>query len=463
MKTTIRTRKWGRVWPIGSSSGALVAAVGLIGGSASAQSIAPQRLSPDLLQTLGVGSRSIAMGGAYTAVADDISATYWNPGRLGYLTRREFMIEYRPVVASNFNSMVLPTGTTASTGVHPGNPQVGFVGLTLPLSTQRYDKTKPGSADRVRADLGTIGVSYTLGGYFSLHSTSQLIAPGLDANNNPVNNDQATTTDQFVRNSFISVVYGTRFAVRRKAPAREFGIGVGFFVVNQEFSSKIAQSSFQQATKPNSPKIPIGIPLLPTDVSAHGGGVGGSVGVSYQGVSNDGSSTSPFSFGMSYRSKAKLSGFNQPLAESFNDEIPDRLNVGMAYTADLKGAHSGTLKHASVLRTAVEVQFQSAANRRRDSAGNLSQTDQRRAVADLHLGLEWVPRLDTSVRTPIRMGFRTVSNAATVYTYYDNIFSIGAAYQSRSEGALVFSIEPTAEILTSNGLTQYTITGRIQF
>ena len=30
---------------------------------------------------IGVGPKSIAMGGAFTSIADDASTLYWNPGR----------------------------------------------------------------------------------------------------------------------------------------------------------------------------------------------------------------------------------------------------------------------------------------------------------------------------------------------------------------------------------------------
>jgi len=38
---------------------------------------------------IGAGARPAAMGGAYTAMADDVNAIYYNPGGLGNLTRRE--------------------------------------------------------------------------------------------------------------------------------------------------------------------------------------------------------------------------------------------------------------------------------------------------------------------------------------------------------------------------------------
>lgn len=38
---------------------------------------------------IGVGARSIGMGGAYTAISDDISSIYWNPAGLGMLKTAE--------------------------------------------------------------------------------------------------------------------------------------------------------------------------------------------------------------------------------------------------------------------------------------------------------------------------------------------------------------------------------------
>src|SRR5512136_2646810 len=38
----------------------------------------------------GVGARALGMGGAYTGVASDYSAIYWNPAGLAQMTRAEF-------------------------------------------------------------------------------------------------------------------------------------------------------------------------------------------------------------------------------------------------------------------------------------------------------------------------------------------------------------------------------------
>ena len=38
---------------------------------------------------IGVGPRAIGMGGAYTALADDINAMYWNPAGLSRMNSKE--------------------------------------------------------------------------------------------------------------------------------------------------------------------------------------------------------------------------------------------------------------------------------------------------------------------------------------------------------------------------------------
>ena len=51
------------------------------------------------------GARATSMGGAYAAVADDASATYWNPAALVTLPRGEVLFMYaRPFVVSNLQA-----------------------------------------------------------------------------------------------------------------------------------------------------------------------------------------------------------------------------------------------------------------------------------------------------------------------------------------------------------------------
>src|SRR5207244_3489721 len=105
-----------------------------------------------------------------------------------------------------------------------------------------------------------------------------------------------------------------------------------------------------------------------------------------------------------------------------------------------------------------EVQIFAAANRKHDpKTGALIQVDQRRAVADFHFGLEYT-LLRRNWSLPLRFGFHTLSNAAPIYTFYDNVLSFGFALQKKSGAELLVSFEPAVEVLTSNGLSLFTFT-----
>jgi len=60
----------------------------------------------------GAGARSMAMGSAFTGVADDASATYWNPAGLSQITRKEVMLLKATLFADttyDFYSFVKPS------------------------------------------------------------------------------------------------------------------------------------------------------------------------------------------------------------------------------------------------------------------------------------------------------------------------------------------------------------------
>ena len=62
----------------------------------------------------GGGARALAMGGAFVAVADDPSATFWNPAGLATTEHREIMLmhseRFGGLVNRDFASFVTPTG-----------------------------------------------------------------------------------------------------------------------------------------------------------------------------------------------------------------------------------------------------------------------------------------------------------------------------------------------------------------
>lgn len=72
---------------------------------------------------IGVGARALGMGGAYTAVANDATALYWNPGGLARMERKELSLTHAASFAEtsfDFVGYAHPTrvGTFAFSGLH---------------------------------------------------------------------------------------------------------------------------------------------------------------------------------------------------------------------------------------------------------------------------------------------------------------------------------------------------------
>src|SRR6185503_10252364 len=61
-----------------------------------------------------VGARAVGMGGAFTAVADDATAPWWNPAGMVYLPYREVIPQHSEkfgkLVNHDFLGLVVPLG-----------------------------------------------------------------------------------------------------------------------------------------------------------------------------------------------------------------------------------------------------------------------------------------------------------------------------------------------------------------
>src|ERR1035438_1639114 len=67
---------------------------------------------PGEFMSYGAGARSLAMGAAFVGVADDASATYWNPAGLSQITRKELTLMRATLFADttyDFYSFVMPS------------------------------------------------------------------------------------------------------------------------------------------------------------------------------------------------------------------------------------------------------------------------------------------------------------------------------------------------------------------
>ncbi|MCK4893038.1 MAG: hypothetical protein KAT07_03675, partial [Calditrichia bacterium] len=79
---------------------------------------------------IGFGARALGMGGAYTAVAEDYSAIYWNPAGLAQIRKMEFWMGFSHLYKSNdidFNGSKTQSSTSAT--------KFNSFGLVFPVPT----------------------------------------------------------------------------------------------------------------------------------------------------------------------------------------------------------------------------------------------------------------------------------------------------------------------------------------
>ncbi len=68
---------------------------------------------------IGVGGKAVAMGDAFTAIVDDPSALYWNPGGIGFQKKMAVSFTYTKWIFDtnhNFLGLVLPLGDIGTVG-----------------------------------------------------------------------------------------------------------------------------------------------------------------------------------------------------------------------------------------------------------------------------------------------------------------------------------------------------------
>jgi hypothetical protein len=71
--------------------------------------------------SLGVGGRALGMGGAFVALANDVTAGYWNPAGLSHINYPQLALmhdeRYGSLVNYDYGAVALPVGPTTSWGV----------------------------------------------------------------------------------------------------------------------------------------------------------------------------------------------------------------------------------------------------------------------------------------------------------------------------------------------------------
>jgi len=134
---------------------------------------------------IGISARAMGMGEAYSAIANDVSAVYYNPAGLTQLFSREAMfthIDYPAGIKYNFGAIALPIEAIAGVlGIGVYNLNSG----DIPLTTHGYladIETGQFQGEYFRAVDWAITMSYarSLTEHFSLGGTFKLIGEYYD-------------------------------------------------------------------------------------------------------------------------------------------------------------------------------------------------------------------------------------------------------------------------------------------
>ena len=119
---------------------------------------------------LGVGARSLGMGMAYTGVANDFSATYWNPAGLGQIRMNEMSLGLANNSFSNTSTLYNNSQSLTNSATSLNN-----IGLVYPFPTERGSLVIAVGYNR-QADF-TTGLSFN--GFNTKSSIIQSWAPDL--------------------------------------------------------------------------------------------------------------------------------------------------------------------------------------------------------------------------------------------------------------------------------------------
>jgi len=114
---------------------------------------------------IGVGARGIGMGGAFTALADDASAVYWNPAGLARLEQREISVSHAELglgTRENFLAYAHPTsrGTIAAALTYLSQGAIGGRdALGRPTGNYQASDSAFAGAYGLKTEVADLGVS----------------------------------------------------------------------------------------------------------------------------------------------------------------------------------------------------------------------------------------------------------------------------------------------------------------
>ena len=111
----------------------MAAALFLLSLASNAQTITKTGTTAAKFLSLGIGPRADAMGGAYTAVADDPYALYWNPAGIASIDQFEALFTFTNLFAGinlDYFGLVIPSGEAGDFALNFTAVNYGSIGVT---------------------------------------------------------------------------------------------------------------------------------------------------------------------------------------------------------------------------------------------------------------------------------------------------------------------------------------------
>ncbi len=322
---------------------------------------------PDLLNSLEPGSPSLGAAGAFDVTNADTFSTYYNPAGLGYVSRRTLSAAYRNLPSSRstvFGNFAAPGFRTDT---DRGSNAFTHFGYAQPL--------KRG---------GSVGISYTTGGYIEDVRTGTGLAVGALTLNN-------YSERVAVRADFYTLAYG------RALPKGGWSLGAGLVYARQRVEDAASGTLVDAANQPQ--------PFSTTNVSDTGSGVGVLVGAQFTPPNAPNSS-----IGVSLRTPIGLAGNSD--TSGLYDRIPGVIRLGYASRIDFAGRGDYLVYGAHVAH------YYGA-----DGGSILS----RRAQTTLGLGVEYALRRGDAT-IPLRLGYLLVPSGGDSFDRRDAI-TLGVGYR----------------------------------
>ena len=168
-----------------------------------AQSVSKTGTTAAKFLSIGIGPRANAMGGAFSSIADDPSAIYWNPAGIAYSDKFQAIFTYSDMFADiklNYVGVIIPAGNLGNFAASVTAMNYGELQVTTENQPEGTGETfKPGSY--------AFGISYAkfITEDFSVGATAKLVTENIYHSN-------ATGVSFDIGTIFKTPFYGIRFA-----------------------------------------------------------------------------------------------------------------------------------------------------------------------------------------------------------------------------------------------------------